>query len=273
MGFALITFATVQTARLDHAKKALAAARGWVPVSTTSTPDDHKAYYPYVMNYDWVTAMWRGDDGVARGFNLTRNQCVEPDRWNENCAWVGDQVWALPPVTFTRADVRGPTEAWQIRDAAGAFVAQRDNDPGLGFEWKPPGLITYRHKSATLDLAVHFTDDLGDDRSDAALLAHFAGFSGSIPFPADIVADTPGDVLNAFYSPVGSLEDRLQFTTLAFAEGRLQATWHGELSAAIQRVHSDEETCTDADIAGQCDCIYAPAPFPVDLELDLSIDD
>ena len=86
------------------------------------TLDDHKAYYPYVMNYDWVTAMWRGDDGVARGFNLTRNQCVEPDRWNENCAWVGDQVWALPPVTFTRADVRGPAEAWQIRDAAGAVA-------------------------------------------------------------------------------------------------------------------------------------------------------
>ncbi|KXP14153.1 MULTISPECIES: FAD-dependent oxidoreductase [Tsukamurella] len=28
------------------ATEALAAARGWVPVSTTSTPDDHKAYYP-----------------------------------------------------------------------------------------------------------------------------------------------------------------------------------------------------------------------------------
>jgi hypothetical protein len=31
-------------------------------------------------------------------------------------------VWALPPVTFTRADVRGPAEAWQIRDAAGAVA-------------------------------------------------------------------------------------------------------------------------------------------------------
>ncbi|SKZ13951.1 Putative pyridine nucleotide-disulphide oxidoreductase [Mycobacteroides abscessus subsp. abscessus] len=26
--------------------EAVAADRGWVPVSTTSTPDDHKAYYP-----------------------------------------------------------------------------------------------------------------------------------------------------------------------------------------------------------------------------------
>ena len=40
-------------------------------------------------------------------------------------------------------------------------VSNTAPDPGLGFEWKPPGLITYRHKSATLDLAVHFTDDLG----------------------------------------------------------------------------------------------------------------
>lgn len=152
-------------------------------------------------------------------------------------------------------------------------VSNTAPEPGLGFESQPPGLITYRHKSATLDLAIHFTDDLGDDRSDAALLAHFAGFSGFIPFPADIVADAPGDPLNAFFSPLGNLADPLQFTTLAFADGRLQATWHGELSAAVQHVHSDEETCTDADIAGQCDCTYAPAPFPVDLELDLSIDD
>ena len=160
-----------------------------------------------------------------------------------------------------------PPTTWPVA------VSNTAPEPGLGFESKPPGLITYRHKSATLDLAVHFTDDLGDDRSDAALLAHFAGFSGFIPFPADIVADAPSGPLNAFFSPLGNLADPLQFTTLAFTDGRLHATWHGELSAAVQHVFSDEETCTNADIAGQCDCTYAPAPFPVDLELDLSIDD
>ena len=47
--------------------------------------DDHKGYYPYVMHNDWVTSLWRGDDGLVRGFNLTRNQCLNPARWNENC--------------------------------------------------------------------------------------------------------------------------------------------------------------------------------------------
>ncbi len=88
------------------------------------TLDDHKAYYPYVMQYDWVTAMWRGDDGVARGFNLTRNQVIEPTRWNENCAWVGDAVYPLPAVTFARTDERGPAERWQVRDADGAVDLQ-----------------------------------------------------------------------------------------------------------------------------------------------------
>lgn len=81
--------------------------------------DDHKGYYPYVMDTDWVTAMWVGDDGVARGFNLTRNQCVEPERWNENCVWVGDRLHRLPAVTFTRTDERAPGERWHVRDAHG----------------------------------------------------------------------------------------------------------------------------------------------------------
>ncbi|MBP8811038.1 MAG: DUF2804 family protein [Kofleriaceae bacterium] len=81
--------------------------------------DDHKGYYPYVMEWDWVTSAARGDDGVARGFNLTRNQCVEPERYNENCAWVGAAVGALPAVTFTRTDVGTAAERWQVRDRDG----------------------------------------------------------------------------------------------------------------------------------------------------------
>ncbi|MBK9036135.1 MAG: DUF2804 family protein [Myxococcales bacterium] len=84
-----------------------------------ATLDDHKAYYPYTMQYDWVTSLWRGADGVARGFNLTRNQCVEPERWNENCVWVGDQVASLPAVTVTRERERAPGERWLVRDRAG----------------------------------------------------------------------------------------------------------------------------------------------------------
>ena len=81
--------------------------------------DDHKGFYPYVMRYDWTSTSWVGDDGVARGFNLTRNQCVEPARWNENCVWIGDRLGKLPAVTFTREHERAPGERWLIRDADG----------------------------------------------------------------------------------------------------------------------------------------------------------
>ncbi len=80
--------------------------------------DDHKGYYPYVMRWDWVTsATWEG--GHARGFNLTRNQCRDPDTFNENCAWLDDRLGLLPAVEFTRERVRLTSERWRIRDREG----------------------------------------------------------------------------------------------------------------------------------------------------------
>lgn len=80
--------------------------------------DDHKGYYPYVMRWDWVTsAVHRG--GEARGFNLTRNQCRDPERFNENCAWLGDRIGLLPAVEFVREREREPGERWMIRDREG----------------------------------------------------------------------------------------------------------------------------------------------------------
>lgn len=93
--------------------------------------DDHKGYYPYVMHNDWVTSLWRGDDGVVRGFNLTRNQCVNPERWNENCVWQGDTLGALPAVTFTRERVGATDERWLVRDRHGRV--------DLAFEPTVPG--------------------------------------------------------------------------------------------------------------------------------------
>ncbi len=81
--------------------------------------DDHKGYYPYVMKWDWVTSATRDASGRAVGFNLTRNQCREPERYNENCAWIGDRVGALPAVTFERNHVRAADEVWRIRDRDG----------------------------------------------------------------------------------------------------------------------------------------------------------
>lgn len=83
---------------------------------TLALLDDHKGYYPYIMRWDWVTSAVV-QDGVARGFNLTRNQCRAP--YNENCAWLGDQLGILPSVDFTREHERGPGERWHIRDRDG----------------------------------------------------------------------------------------------------------------------------------------------------------
>jgi hypothetical protein len=80
--------------------------------------DDHKGYYPYVMKWDWVTSA-AVVGGRAMGFNLTRNQCRDPERYHENCAWIGDRRGALPAVTFTREDPRTKDERWLVRDAQG----------------------------------------------------------------------------------------------------------------------------------------------------------
>jgi hypothetical protein len=85
---------------------------------TLALLDDHKGYYPYVMRWDWVTcATFQG--GEALGFNLTRNQCREPQQYNENCAWRGDRLGVLPAVEVTRVGVGGSDEKWFFRDRDG----------------------------------------------------------------------------------------------------------------------------------------------------------
>jgi hypothetical protein len=92
--------------------------------------DDHKGYYPYVMRWDWVTSATYAD-GRALGFNLTRNQCRDPDTFNENCAWIDDRIGRLPAVTFERTLHRQPGERWRIHD--------RDGRVDLHFEPTVPG--------------------------------------------------------------------------------------------------------------------------------------
>ena len=93
-------------------------ARTYAMRDAVALLDDHKGYYPYVMKWDWVTSATMSG-GRAMGFNLTRNQCRDPERYHENCAWIGDRRGALPAVTFTREDPRGPNERWLVRDAHG----------------------------------------------------------------------------------------------------------------------------------------------------------
>jgi len=90
----------------------------FAPTDTLALLDDHKGYYPYVMKWDWITSAGFVA-GRAMGFNLTRNQCREPDTYNENCAWIGDRIGTLPAVTFTREAARTKDERWIVRDRDG----------------------------------------------------------------------------------------------------------------------------------------------------------
>lgn len=102
----------------------------FAPTDTLALLDDHKGYYPYVMRWDWVTSACF-IDGQALGFNLTRNQCRDPERYNENCAWRDDRIGLLPAVEFTRERARQPGELWRIRD--------KDGRVDLRFEPTVPG--------------------------------------------------------------------------------------------------------------------------------------
>ena len=79
--------------------------------------DDHKGFYPYVMQYDWLTAAGYDEKGRLIGFNLTDNQSIDPEKFNENCLWMDGRLNLLPPVKFDRpAGVNGD---WTIRDRYG----------------------------------------------------------------------------------------------------------------------------------------------------------
>ncbi len=84
--------------------------------------DDHRGYYPRKTHYDWVTTMGRQEiDGEQKffAFNLTRNQSINQDEYNENLIWLENDTSILPPVRFTRIpetkDFKDYAE-WTIRD-------------------------------------------------------------------------------------------------------------------------------------------------------------
>jgi hypothetical protein len=79
--------------------------------------DDHKGFYPYEMKYDWVTTAGYDDKGRLVGFNLTDNQSIDAEKYNENCLWVDGKIVLLPPVKFDRP--QGVEGEWQIHDRYG----------------------------------------------------------------------------------------------------------------------------------------------------------
>jgi hypothetical protein len=80
--------------------------------------DDHKGFYPSVMEWDWATGGGLLADGRMMGFNLTRNQALEPERYNENALWLDWTIDLLPPVRFERFG-EGVGSHWTMRDQEG----------------------------------------------------------------------------------------------------------------------------------------------------------
>lgn len=79
--------------------------------------DDHKGYYPYEMKYDWVTGFARDSEGNDFGFNLTDNQILNHEKYNENCLWLNGKMNVLPPIKMKRYYER--EEKWHITDNYG----------------------------------------------------------------------------------------------------------------------------------------------------------
>lgn len=86
--------------------------------NTTAIIDDHRGYYPRKSHYDWVTTMGRKEiDGSLQyfGFNLTRNQSINQDDFNENLIWFEGRSTLLTPVVFKHET----PFLWHIQDTKG----------------------------------------------------------------------------------------------------------------------------------------------------------
>ena len=110
-----------------YSHKALMPAEGSLTIGDTTSVfnknsgcmiiDDHKGYYPYVMKYDWVTALGHDDKGRLEGFNLTDNQVQDHEKYNENCLWLDGKMYPLPPIKIMRPS--GVEQIWEVRDDYG----------------------------------------------------------------------------------------------------------------------------------------------------------
>jgi hypothetical protein len=89
--------------------------------NSTAVIDDHRGYYPRRMHYDWLTTMGRNLNGEQKyfAFNLTRNQSINQEDYNENLIWKEGETSLLPPVTFEKniSTIKFKDQAiWKIKD-------------------------------------------------------------------------------------------------------------------------------------------------------------
>ena len=97
-----------------YTQKDFFQAKGYITVNgrtyetdddSTAIIDDHRGYYPREMHYDWATFMGKLEHNGKEMFfalNLTENQTVQPEHYNENLIWFKDEVSILPPAKFAK---------------------------------------------------------------------------------------------------------------------------------------------------------------------------
>ena len=86
--------------------------------SSAAIIDDHRGYYPRRSHYDWVTTLGKKIiDGKEQyfGFNLTRNQSINQDDFNENLIWFEGKTTRLTPVVFRHES----DKLWHVQDTHG----------------------------------------------------------------------------------------------------------------------------------------------------------
>lgn len=95
--------------------------------NSTAIVDDHRGFYSYKMYYHWLTTMGRttinGEEKYL-GFNLTRNQTLSQDDYNENVLWLENYSCPLPPVHFTHIT----SKKWTVKDEYGMVDLEFDID-------------------------------------------------------------------------------------------------------------------------------------------------
>lgn len=116
-------------------EKVFFKAKGYIEVdgkryeldeNSTAIIDDHRAYYPYVSHYDWITYMGKDENGNWIALNLTENQSTDSEKFNENLIWLEGRTSLLPPINFIKSGkvkdfLSGKDEKliWKIKDEHG----------------------------------------------------------------------------------------------------------------------------------------------------------
>ena len=122
--------------------------------------DDHKGYYPYPTKYDWATGLGFDQLGRRVGFNLTDNQVVNQEAYNENCLWVDGKMIPLPPIKIERPN--GYKGTWIIKDGEGkvnlSFQPEVHNSVKMNL-----GIIASKYEGPYGKFSGTFISDAGEE--------------------------------------------------------------------------------------------------------------